>query len=70
MLKILTAAAASFGDAGRCRRCRSASQGAAACGGLSGWQVSGWQVSVRIQKSPLPGVAFAAPNRTLLRSSG
>jgi hypothetical protein len=37
-------------DAGRCRRCRSASQGAAASGGCSGWQVSGrqgsdWQIS-------------------------
>jgi hypothetical protein len=32
-------------DAERCRRCRSASQGAAASGTCSGWQVSGRQVS-------------------------
>jgi hypothetical protein len=32
-------------DAERCRRCRSASQGATASGTCSGWQVSGRQVS-------------------------
>jgi hypothetical protein len=39
-----------LGDAERCRRCRPASQGAAASGACSGWQVSGrqgsdWQIS-------------------------
>ena len=34
-------------DAGRCRRCRSASQAAAASGGRSGWQVSDRQDSDR-----------------------
>src|SRR5262249_39043401 len=34
-----------LGDAERCRRCRPASQGAAASGACSGWQVSGRQVS-------------------------
>jgi hypothetical protein len=34
-----------LGDAERCRRCRPASQGAAASGACSGWQVAGRQVS-------------------------
>ena len=39
-----------LGDAERCRRCRPASQGAAASGASSGWQVAGrqgsdWQIS-------------------------
>jgi len=34
-----------LGDAERCRRCRPASQGAAASGGSSGWQVAGRQGS-------------------------
>jgi hypothetical protein len=43
-------------DAGRCRCCRSASQGAAASGGRAGWQVSGrqgsdWQISTSTARS-------------------